>query len=101
MELGCKQRELEENYLGTSGSDSDVSSSMTDSAQPAGRSAEDQREEFFIQRQGRRARTLHPETALRSLTGSFQRGKGKRKHEGRRKQWTGVRNFREQTDRSL
>lgn len=60
MELGCKQRELEENYLGTSGSDPDVSSSMTDSAQPAGLSVEDQREEFYHSQTGKEDQNLAP-----------------------------------------
>lgn len=60
MELRCKQRELEENYLGTSGSDSDVSSSMTDSAQPAGRSVEDRREEFYHSKTGKEGQNFAP-----------------------------------------
>lgn len=49
-----------------------MSSSMTDSAQPAGRSAEDQRGVSFKDREGG-PEPCTLKAALRSLTGSFQR----------------------------
>lgn len=71
-----------EDHLGKAGSGSRASSSRTASAQPAGRSVEDQREKVLSFRPWRRVRTWHLETPLRSWPGLLQKGQGKERREG-------------------